>query len=104
MDTISTNKIPLDENLVQEFRSYQKNIRSNTVAFALKAFEIRSQYLLADGRKYDPEFEIWWSTHKLDSIFGTRANFSKWAASGEALEHAKFDKYSDRMPTTLSAL
>ena len=33
---ITTNKIALDAALVEEFKSYQKNIRDNTVAMALK--------------------------------------------------------------------
>ena len=84
--------------------TYQKNIRDNTTSMAQKAFEIRSQYLSADGRKYDPEFETWWSDYKLDTIFGKRANFTKWASAGAALSHARIGEYRDRMPTTLTAL
>ena len=99
-----TNKIPLDRALVDEFVTYQKNIRDNTISMAQKAFDIRSQYLSADGRKYDPEFETWWSDYKLDTIFGKRANFTKWASAGEALSQARIGEYRDRMPTTLTAL
>jgi hypothetical protein len=99
-----SNKIQLDAELVVELKTYHKSIRDNTISMAQKAFEIRSQYLNADGRKYDEEFEKWWSTHDLDAVFGKRANFTKWASSGSALERAKLDKYLDRMPTTLTAL
>jgi hypothetical protein len=71
---------------------------------ASDAYEVRSQYLSADGRKYDSEFERWWDVHNLTKVFGNRANFTKWASAGKALAEAKFDKYSDRMPTTLTAL
>jgi len=47
----SSNKILLNKELVDEFRGYQKHIRANTVSMAQKAFQIRSQYLSADGRK-----------------------------------------------------
>ena len=63
---MNTNRVPLDRALVDEFVIYQKNIRENTISMAQKAFDIRSQYLTADGRKYDPEFEKWWSNYKLD--------------------------------------
>lgn len=99
-----SNKTPLDRALVDEFVTFQQNIRENTISMAQKAFEIRSEYLSADGRKYDEEFEKWWSGYKLDTIFGKRANFTKWASAGEALEHAKIGEYRDRLPTTLTAL
>jgi hypothetical protein len=100
----TSNRITLDETLVEEFKGYQKNIRDNTVAMAEKAYDIRSQYLSADGRKYDEVFEKWWNVHNLKKVFGKRANFTKWAMSGEALAKAEFSKYSDHMPTTLTGL
>jgi hypothetical protein len=100
----TTNRIVLDQTLVDEFKSYQKNIRDNTIAMAEKAYHIRNQYLSADGRKYDPKFEEWWTLHNLNSVFGGRSNFTKWASAGEVLEKAKFDKSSDRMPHSLNAL
>jgi hypothetical protein len=103
MDMVS-NTIALNRELVDEFKGYQKGIRGDTVSMAQKAFGIRSQYLSADGRKYDAVFESWWSTHDLDAVFGSRANFTKWASSGEALEKARIDEHSDQMPTTLTAL
>ena len=99
-----SNKIPLTADLVAELKGYQKNIRENTIAMALKAWAVRSQYLSEDGRKYDSEFETWWSSNKLNSVLGGRSNFTKLASGGEAFENAKFDKYSDRMPSTLAAL
>jgi hypothetical protein len=100
----TSNRIPLDEALVEEFKGYQRHIRDNTVAMAEKAYGVRSQYLSADGRKYDPEFEDWWLVHNLKKVFGSRANFTKWASAGAALAKATFHKHSDRMPTTLTAL
>jgi hypothetical protein len=103
MNTVS-NRIALNRELVEEFKGYQKSIRENTVSMAQKAFQIRSQYLSADGRKYDEAFETWWSTHNLDAVFGMRANFTKWASAGEAFEKARIEEHSERMPTTLTAL
>ncbi len=101
---MTTNKITINQELVNEFVTYQKNIHENTISMSRRAFEIRSQYLSADGLKYVPAFEKWWTTYKLESIFGKRANFTKWAAAGEALEKAKIGGYSDRLPTTLTGL
>lgn len=103
METVS-NKIALNKELVDEFRGYQRNIRENTISMAQKAFELRSQYLSADGRKYDEHFEKWWTTFNLDGIFGKRANFTKYAAAGQELEKARIGEHRDRMPTTLTAL
>ena len=99
----TTNKIPLDKKLVDEFKSFQKNIRTNTIAMAKKAAEIRSEHLLDNGQ-YDPAFKDWWSGYKLDLIFVSRGNFSKWAAGGDLLLQAKIGKYLDQLPTTLKPL
>ncbi len=103
MENLS-NKIELNKALVDEFVGFQKHIRENTIAMAQKAYELRSQYLQTDGKKYDKEFETWWSDYKLDTIFGKRANFTKWASAGAALAQAEIGKYRDQLPTTLTAL
>src|SRR5437868_14594289 len=103
MDTAS-NRIALDRELVDEFKGFQKSIRQNTISMARKAFQIRSQYLSSDGRKYDEAFEKWWSAHSLDAVFGARGNYTKWASAGEAIEKARIDEHSEQMPSTLTAL
>ena len=85
-----STKIPLDRNLVDEFVAFQKNIPESTLAMAEKAYQLRSQYLSADGKNYVPDFEKWWSDYNLDSVFGSRSSFSIWAGSGEALEKPGF--------------
>ena len=100
----TSNKIALNQALVDELVTFQKNIRENTSLMAQRAFQIRSEYLSADGLKYDPAFEKWWSAHNLSSVFGQRANFTKWAAAGEVVEQAKVAGYSDRLPTAMTAL
>jgi hypothetical protein len=47
-DRLTSNKIPLDKALADEFVGFQKNIRENIIAMSQKAFETRSQYLTAD--------------------------------------------------------
>jgi hypothetical protein len=101
---LTSNRITLDRALADELVALQGNVRENTIAMAMKAFEIRSQYLSEDGRRYDEAFEKWWASFNLDSIFGKRANFTKYAAAGEALEKAKVGEYRDRLPLTLTAL
>jgi hypothetical protein len=53
MDASTTsNKIPLDAELVSKFRAFQSNIRNNTVEMASLAYDIRAQNISADGRKF----------------------------------------------------
>ena len=100
----TSNQIPLDAELVAKIKSLQRGIREHTIDLAILAFDIRSQHLSADTRKYDADFEKWWGTQNLDSVFGKRANFTKWAQAGSSVERAKFGEYLDPMPTTLTAL
>jgi hypothetical protein len=46
--TAKNNKIVLDAALVEELRSYRKNIWENMVALAIKANAIHSQYFDTD--------------------------------------------------------
>src|SRR5579862_8396148 len=100
----SSNKIPLNQALVDELKTLQNNIRENTISLAQRAYEIRSQYLAEDGRRYDAEFHKWWAAHDLETVFGKLPNFTKYAEAGEALEKAQLGEYRDRMPITLTAL
>jgi len=102
--TPTSNRIRLDRALVDAFLTFKKNISDNTIAMAEKAFDIRSQYLSSDSRKYDPKFEEWWSEYNLDSVFGGRANFTKYAASGKVVEQAKIGGYTRQIDRLLIAL
>ena len=102
--TTNSNNITLDKALVDEFKTYQANIGHNTILMAHKAYQIRSQYLHFDGKKYVSDFNAWWDSYDLNKVFGKHSNFTKWAAAGKAMECAKIHDYDERLPTTLTAL
>lgn len=100
------NSISLDEELVQTFSSYQENIRENTIQLCLLAAGVRAAHLDVSGKKYDKAFEVWWRNYSLDTLFGGRNNFSKYASAGDVIAKAegRYKAKRDQLPTTVGAL
>jgi hypothetical protein len=104
--TTTANLVPLDAELKKHFQELFKAVKNNTIALAKQAFQIHSEHYSRTDRKYDKDFELWWESQRLDHIFGSRGNWTKWYRAGEAIEklHAQFEKYADKLPTTRDAL
>jgi hypothetical protein len=100
---VRSNRIPLNDALVRRFRTLYANLQQGTRDLEALAYHVRVQYLQADGQRYDPAFEKWWRTYEMAKIFGSRANFTKYANAGEAMEKANVHQYADRMPVSLAA-
>jgi hypothetical protein len=103
---MTSNMTTLDRSLKDEFSGYHKAILKNTVAMATRAYEIHCENLSTDGKKYDAKFEDWWKSFGLDEVFGGRSSWTKWHRAGEAIARvkARFDEYSDEMPSARDAL
>ena len=104
--TTATNLVLLDAKLKNNFQELFKAVKKNTIALAKQAFQIHSEHYSRTDRKYDKDFEAWWEAQRLDQIFGSRDNWTKWYRAGEAIEkvHAQFEKYAGRLPKTRNAL
>ena len=104
--TTATNLVLLDAKLKNNFQELFKAVKKNTIALAKQAFQIHSEHYSRTDRKYDKDFEAWWEAQRLDQIFGSRDNWTKWYRAGEAIEkvHAQFEKYDGRLPKTRDAL
>ena len=102
-NNVRPNKIALDAGLVHRFKTLYTNLQRGASELEALAYNVRLQYLLADASKYDPAFEKWWCDFEMNKVFGSRANFTRYAAAGEAMERAEINKHADRMPITLSA-
>ena len=106
MTITTTNLVPLDAKLKKKFQELFRAEKRNTAALAKKAFQIHSEHYHVAERKYDKDFEMWWTIQAMDRVFGTRTNWTKWHRAGEAIEkvHARFRDYIDNLPVNRDAL
>lgn len=81
----TTNLVLLDAGLKERFQKLFRAEKRNTVALAKEAFQIHGEHYHVAERKYDKDFEKWWTTQAMDRVFGTRTNWTKWHRAGEAI-------------------
>lgn len=100
------NLVPLDAELKEQFQQLFRAVKRNTIALAKKAYQIHSEHYSRTNRGYDKNFEVWWEVQRLEQVFGSRGNWTKWYRAGEAIEkvHAQFESYASKLPTTRDAL
>lgn len=70
------------------------------------ATQIRQKHLLPCGTKYNKKFHQFWQAYKMQEIFGSLANFTKYACAGATIEEVKtqYPKALRRLPTSLTSL
>jgi len=95
----------LNKQLVDEFRDKFGDIRRSTLAICARAWEVKANYTDASG-SYTQKFKTWYSNYGVDSIFGSKPNFTKYANAGEAIEKVQknWDAKADQLPTSMNAL
>ncbi|NDB59234.1 hypothetical protein EB001_12380 [bacterium] len=99
------NKTKLTPALAEEFRDLGRRAKKNLVEMALLAQGVSIANKNASGT-YNKEFHSWYKTNKMDEVFGTLSNFSKYASAGAAIVRHK-DKFGgdlDELPMTITAL
>jgi hypothetical protein len=75
-----SNKTPLDASEAEKIKKIATRIREGTEELEQEAYDLRLQYLQADGEK-----------------------FTKYAAAGEAMQRAVVKNYANRMPRGVTA-
>ncbi len=107
---MTTESILLNQALLDKFKQFHKNIRTNTIAMAELAYDVAQASVIGsmDGARweYKKEFKSWWSTFSAQTVFGSESNFTKYAKAGAAIRkvHTRFEHKSDQLPITLTAL
>ncbi len=82
---MTTNKIKLDKSAADHIVELAGNVRKAGIELAKHAAELRDQYIDAKGN-YDKTFQDFWEKFELDKNFGQRANFTRYALAGKAVE------------------
>lgn len=103
------NQVALTEQLAQRLQTFVAKDRENRFQLCLLAGGIRNAYLDKKTKKYTDEFSRWYKKNKLDGLFGSLANFTKYALSGEVIAYVATktsdpEKYLKQLPSSVGAL
>jgi hypothetical protein len=103
---MAANQIPLNQDTYEKIKEYSSKAKRSVIDLAVFSYDMRMQYLEADGRKYSSAFMKWWKEHKLENQFGSLPTWTKYAKVGELLQQtrARTDKSFERLPYALEAL
>ncbi len=83
--------------------------RENKLHIYLTASGIRRKYLDQSSGNYAAEFQKWYKTAKMSDLFGSLQNFTKYAMSGEVVNHVAAhtnhpEKYLQNLPLVVGSL
>jgi hypothetical protein len=100
-----SNRTQLTGGLADEFRSLGKKAKRNLIEMALLAAGVRENHKNASGG-YNKAFHDWYSKNRMDEVFGTKSNFSKYASAGTAIvrHNTVLGGSIDQLPLSISAL
>lgn len=103
------NQIVLSNELEVYLRDRFKKDRENKFRIYLTASGIRRKYLDQNTESYAPEFQKWYKLAKMSDLFGSLQNFTKYAMSGEVVNHVAAntndpEKYLQNLPLVVGSL
>jgi len=82
-----SNRVTLGNELVQEIRQRFEDDRDNRFQLYLLSSGIRRKYLDKKSGNYTDEFQSWYKKTKMDELYGSLANFTKYAMCGEVVNY-----------------
>ncbi len=104
-----SNRVTLGNELVQEIRQRFEHDRDNSFQLYLLSSGIRRKYLDKKSGNYTDEFQSWYKKTKMDELYGSLANFTKYAMCGEVVNYvgtktSNPDKYLKQLPVSVGSL
>ena len=104
-----SNRIALSDALADEIRERFNADRQNRFELFVLAAGLRKKYLNAKTREYAPEFQSWYRGEKMDELFGSLSNFTKYASAGDVVAYTANktsdpEKYLKQLPVSVGAL
>ena len=104
-----SNQITLSNELADEIRERFQIDRDNRFQLFLLAAGLRKKYLDEKTNQYADEFNDWFNTQELKGLFGSLANFTKYASAGDVVAYtakntSNPDKFLKQLPVSIGAL
>lgn len=103
------NRINLSNELVDELRDRFENDRENRFQLFVLSSSIRRKYLDKKTNKYSSEFDSWFKKNKLDELYGSLSNFTKYCGCGDVVNYVGTkttdpQKFLKQLPLSVGSL
>ena len=103
------DNVVLNAALIKELKDKFESERKSRFDIFILSTSIRNRYLDKKTNSYKKEFEDWFKKNKLDELYGSMSNFTKYCGCGEVINYVatKTDdpkKYLNQLPLTIGSL
>jgi hypothetical protein len=103
------NEVTLSSELEERLKAHFHADRVNRFQLYALSSGIRSKYLDPTTQKYSSHFTKWYSATGMDKLFGSLANFTKYASAGDVVDFiatktSSPEKYLNQLPVSVGAL
>ena len=103
------NSATLSTALVAEIKKRFRSDQDNKFKLYLLSAGIREKYLNKEKNAYSPEFQKWFKDTKVETLFGSLSNFTRYAAAGHVIDYVSTKtsnpkKYLAQLPVSLRSL
>ena len=103
------NQVTISSKLEAELKSHFHTDRQNRFRLYVLSSGIRHKYLDENSQKYSDEFLKWYDKAGMKKLFGSIANFTKYASAGDVVSFVASgtsdpEKYLNQLPVSVGAL
>ena len=103
------NKLELNKELVKELRDKFETERKSKFGIFILSSSIRNKYLDKKTNSYKKQFEDWFKSNKLNELYGSLPNFTKYCGCGEVVNYIGTkthdpETYLKQLPLSVGAL
>jgi hypothetical protein len=103
------NKLELNKELVNELRDKFETERKSKFGIFILSSSIRNKYLDKKTNSYNKQFEDWFKNNKLNELYGSLPNFTKYCGCGEVVNYIGTkthdpETYLKQLPLSVGAL
>lgn len=103
------NEVTLSKELEERLKTHFHSDRTNRFQLYVLSSGIRKKYLDPITQKYSSQFIKWYNSTGMDKLFGSIANFTKYASAGDVVDFVATktsnpEKYLNQLPVSVGAL
>lgn len=103
------NQVTISNNLEQRLKNHFLTDRTNRFKLYILSSGIRKKYLDTQTQKYTDQFLDWYKKRGMQKLFGSLANFTKYASAGDVVHYVATktsnpEKYLEQLPVSVGAL
>ena len=108
-EQLGDNQVTISEDLENRLKNHFIADRTNRFKLYILSSGIRQKYLDPVSQKYTDQFLDWYKAKGMQKLFGSLANFTKYASAGDVIHYVATNtsdpqKYLEQLPVSVGAL